>query len=108
MMSNKQDIYRELIRQSIILSRSTLSSKIVYGKNRRAAYELAELTHNLWVTLFEEDFCPHDFHILNYQAKSFCERAVGTGIYEPIKALIAELFSEVPEEQRYKLEWSGP
>lgn len=108
MASNKQEIYRELIKQSIILSRATLSRKIVYGKNRRAAYELAQLTHNLWVTLFEEDFCAHDFHILNYQAKSFCEKAADTEAYKPIKALISELFSEVPEDQRHKLDWSGP
>lgn len=107
-MSKKQQIYTELLRQSVPIARGILSSKLVYGRSRKLAYELCELTHNLYVSILEESFTDHDIWFLNVQARSYCETNIRGLSYDPIARLIQELFQEVPEEMKQKLKWTGP
>ena len=104
-MSEKQKIYQYLIQQSLILSRSTLSSKVVYGRKRKAAYELAQLTHNLGSIVLNEEFTKADVHFMNYQAREFCEKSIGC---DHIIAVLADLFAEIPDELKSELKWAGP
>lgn len=107
-MSKKQEIYKELLRQTLPMTRNVLSSRIVFGRSRKDALELSQLTHNLYVSILEEGFVDHDIWFLNVQARSYCETAKGSSAYLAVIDLIHQLFNEVPENLRYKLEWNGP
>lgn len=88
------------------LVRNILSYKIIYGKERKLAYEMAELTHNLYVSILDENFNTHDLWILNHQVKSYYENTI---FKDPrIIKVIKELFDIVPKELEDKLEWSCP
>lgn len=108
LVSKKQEIYNELLRHSLLMARSVLSSQFVFGRKRKSVHDLCELTHNLYVTILEEDFVEHDIWFLNVQARYYYETAKSSSIYDDIVELISELFEEVPESFRSKLEWKGP
>lgn len=107
-MSRKQEIYIELMRASIPRARNLLSRFIVYGKSKEEAYNLCELTHNLYGSILNEEFTDHDIWFLNVQAKNYHESAKGTVYFESINILISELFNEVPDGKKVDLKWSGP
>lgn len=107
-MSKKQEIYTELLRLCLPEVRNSLSHSYVVGRNRKAAYELSQLTHDLYVSILEPNFIEHDFWFLNVHAKSFFEKAKDTPNYLEIIGVLGELFREVPEHDRRKLEWEGP
>lgn len=107
-MNKKQEIYQTILRTVLPFLRSTLSRKIVYGRVRKDAYELSQLIHNIYVSVFEEEFVAHDMYILNVHAKSYYETAKGTYHYDIVNDLIAELFEEVPQNMREQLTWEGP
>ena len=93
---------------SLPISRNVLSHTFVFGKHRRAAFEIAQLTHDLYVSILDPEFGDHDFWFLNVHAKRFCEDAEEYGYYPEIQKLIQELFDSVPLEKRGKLKWEGP
>jgi hypothetical protein len=107
-MTKKQEIYLELLRMTLPHIRGTLSRSVIWGKPRHEAYELSELVHNIYTSILDEEFVAHDIWILNVQAKSYFDRAVGTTSYDGICALLCELFEAVPEGLRTQLEWNGP
>jgi len=88
--------------------RNSLSSCFVFGRKRKDAFELSQLVHNLYVSILEPDFVEHDLWFLNVQAKSFFESSQDSVLYVPINELIKELFKQVPENDRIKLDWAGP
>jgi len=107
-LSLKQEVYRELLRHSLPLARNVLSQSLVYGRSRKSAYELSQLTHNLYVSLYDNEFVAHDFWILNVHAKAYYEYAKNSGDGNHIIDLLKELFQAVPDHQRNLLEWEGP
>jgi len=107
-MTKKQEVYYTLLRIALPFIRSTLSNSFVYGARRRDAYEISELIHNIYLSIYEEDFTRHDIYVLNYSAKSYYEKAKGTEHYDIIVGLLSELFSLVPECKRAQLSWKGP
>jgi len=107
-MSKKQEIYTELMRLTMPMVRNTLSFTFIYGKQRRSALAIAELTHNLYVSILNEEFENHDLHILNHQARWYYENAPRDYMYNGIILLIKELFDILPMNLRNKLDWPGP
>lgn len=107
-MSRKQELYLDLLRLSAPIVRNILSKRFVFGRSRHEAYELSQLTHDLRVSIFEEDFIDHDFWILNVHAKSYFECAQNTASYALVSEILRELFLEVPFHLRHKLKWEGP
>ena len=106
-MSKKQEIYAELLSLCIPYTRGVLTRIFVFGKVRREAYELCQLSHNLYVSILEEEFVDHDIRFLNHQAKSFYENTRGMFFCDRINKLIVELFKLVPEKRKIELEWDG-
>ena len=88
--------------------RNTLSHPVIYGRKRKEAFEIAQLIHDIYAFILDEEFNDHDFWFLNVHAKAYCEDNKGSSLYPTIKGLIIELFRAVPEEKRGKLEWQGP
>ncbi len=107
-MSEKQKLYAELLRLSAPTIRNLLTRSLLFGRARLEAYELSQLTHDLYVSILDEGFTDHDFWILNVHARSYFERASKTCSYEVINQVIRDLFAEVPENLKNKLEWDGP
>ena len=107
-MSNKQKLYTELLRLSGPTTRNVLTRSLVFGRVRLEAYELSQLTHDLYISILDEEFTDHDFWILNVHAKSYFERAKKTFSYDIINRVVRELFLEVPDSLKHKLEWNGP
>ena len=106
-MSPKQEIYQEMLRHVLPGLRNGYAPRPWWISIRRSPwyYYDAELVHNLWVSLFEEDFIDHDIWFLNVQAKWYYENAKGTQNYRPLCELITELFSLVPTHFHNKLKW---
>ncbi len=119
-MTRKQEIYREMLSCSLPASRNALSRlhgwnplRLFQSRYRRfikSSYELAELTHNLYETVADEDFRDHDIWFLNHQARSFYDQNNEQTCYSysTMVNYIQELFKIVPEELRDKLDWEGP
>ncbi len=107
-MSKKQKLYTELLRLSAPATRNVLTRSFVFGRARLEAYELNQLTHDLYISILDEEFIDHDFWILNVHAKSYFERAKNTNSYDIINRVIRDLFLEVPDSLKHKLEWNGP
>lgn len=119
-MSRKQEIYAEILSWTIPTIRTGLSpySHIIplrmLGPSRqrllKSYYELAQLVHNLYVSIVEEDFNDHDLYFLNIHARSFMKRnsEETCPCYNLLLYYIQELFKIVPDSMREKLEWEGP
>ena len=107
-MSRKQEIYTEILRLCIPRARNILTRSFLYGEVRKEAYQLCELSHNLYVSILEPDFGSHDIWFLNWQARRFSDTVKDAACYKELLRLIAELFSLVPEGLRGELEWQGP
>ena len=84
-------------------SRPTFAECFWRRSSRRQ--ELAQLVHDLPVSILEPEFGDHDFWFLNVHARSFLQRCTGDAM---IRGKIAALFRLVPEDLRDKLEWQGP
>lgn len=108
-MSPKQQIYQDLLRLVLPHVRNVSSQGPWRRARDRSCYYVAELVHNLFVSLFTPEFVDHDVHFLNHQARWFFEHARATHpLYEPIVECLVRLFEIVPEPMRERLEWSGP
>ncbi|TQV73892.1 zinc ABC transporter substrate-binding protein [Aliikangiella marina] len=107
-MSKKQEIYKEILELCLPELRNSLSGSFVFGRRRKDAFELSQLVHNLYVSILEPDFVEHDLWFLNVQAKEFFESSRSSVLYVPINELIKELFKQVPDNARIKLDWDGP
>ena len=118
-MSRKQEIYCELLRLCLPSLRNCLSHYcrsrwLVWLNHRqqkelRRHYDLAELVHNLYVSIADDEFVAHDIWFLNHQARIFLERGdMQSPFYQAIAFQIEELFKAVPVEMRAELEWTGP
>jgi hypothetical protein len=109
-VSPKQKVYQELFRQVLPWIRNVQTHGAWRRARDRSCYLLAELVHNLYVSMFSPDFGDHDIWFLNHQAKWFVEKASPAScyLYEIICDLLADLFREVPPDLRPRLEWSGP
>ena len=110
MLSRKQTLYLEILERLLPFLRNiqTHSSwrRFRYGP----FYPEAELVHNLPRLLVHPEFTEYDIHWLNYQARIFTKDGNNPihGFYDPIIAIIAELFSLVPESLEANLKWQGP
>lgn len=119
-MSQKQEIYREILRWALPQSRNTLSQfrqvrlwRLLSCKKQRhlrGTYEVAQFVHNLYVSILEEDFTSHDIWFLNVQARAFieCNDDKTCYLYSLFAYYIQELFKIVPANLRDELKWNGP
>lgn len=107
-MSRKQEIYAELLRHSLPMARNVLSHKFIYGRGRKEAFHICQLTHNLYLSILNQEFTSHDIWFLNCHAREYVSEAHGCVLYKTVVQLISELFSEVPDSLKYQLEWNGP
>jgi len=107
-MSPKQEVYRELLRSSLIYIRNQESLPFWRRWRDKTVYEEAELIHNLWPSLFDPEFSGHDLWFLNVQAQNYYRKASLSPLYVPHVALIRELFALVPDSLRPQLRWPGP
>lgn len=107
-MSRKQEIYSEILRLCIPVARNNLTRFVLYGKAKKEAYQLCELSHNLYLSILEPEFKSHDIWFLNWQARRFCEERKDIPAHNELARLISELFLLVPEHLRGELEWTGP
>ena len=119
-MSRKQEIYRDILRWALPQSRNTLSRfrrigwwKLLSRKellDLRAASEVSQFVHNLYVSILDEEFTFHDVWFLNFQARSFIEGNSDATCYSHslFCFYVQQLFQIVPEEMREKLKWDGP
>ncbi len=119
-MSRKQEIYQSLLMWGLPHVRNVLSYtkclpwwNFAFGVRRRelqACYEVAELLHNLYVSILDEDFTDHDLWFLNVQARSFCQYASAEPLLDLqyVFGLLDELFRLVPADKRSLLQWAGP
>lgn len=69
-----------------------------------------ELVHDLYASIFEEEFTNHDLYFLNLHARLFLERNNEDSCfgYDLIARRIQELFELVPAPLKSQLEWAGP
>lgn len=120
-MSRKQEIYSEMLRYSLaFVSNHTLALLQYKGlfskpiKNElNTVFEIAELVHNMPVSVLVAEFTDHDFWLMNFQVRTFCEKfnvsnADQEHINTVLLALIRELFQVIPSDLRHKLVWDGP
>lgn len=107
-MSQKQEIYRELLRSTLIYIRNYQSLPFWRRWRDKTVFEEAELIHNVWPSLFEPQFTDHDIWFLNVQAASYFRLAHFSPLYAQHVALIRELFTLVPDASRPRLQWAGP
>ncbi len=119
-MSRKQEIYKEILSWTLPSARNTLSRfrevrpfVLLSLKSQRylaAQYTVAEFTHNLYVSILDEEFTDHDIHFLNYQARIYYERGNEDfdASYYHFVSCIQQLFQQVPAERRGALKWNGP
>jgi hypothetical protein len=106
-MSRKQEIYRELLWSGLPVLRNSFTYPVwSWVISRRKLGAIAELIHNLPVSVLEPDFTPHDIHFMNHQARYYCEAT--TISTEPFLELLRELFQIIPQDCRGRLTWEGP
>ena len=94
-MSRKQEIYREMLLWAISHVRNVQTQHWWSKAFNRSCFFEAELVHNLYVSIFEEEFVDHDIWFLNAQARYYVEHCNATisSNYDIQKRLIIELFS---------------
>jgi len=90
------------------MARNVLSHRVIFGTGREEAFRICQLTHNLYVSILNEEFIAHDLWFLNVTAREYVDRAKGCALYRTVVELIRELFSVVPADMRNQLEWTGP
>ena len=101
MASRKQEIYRELLTDSISYCRNLASgSPISRAFNKSSLVEL-QFVHNIPVSILQPDFVEHDIWFLNHQAKQFVFKAdeSSTPNYSKYRRQIIELLSLLDEKQ---------
>ncbi|MES2505407.1 MAG: zinc ABC transporter substrate-binding protein [Verrucomicrobiota bacterium] len=103
--STKQEIYREILRTTLIYIRNFQSMPFWRRWRDKTVYMEAELIHNIWPSLFDQEFKDHDIWFLNIQAKTYFREAQFSPLYTQHVALIRELFALVPAPYRAKLQW---
>jgi hypothetical protein len=105
MPSRKQEIYRDILLWVLPQMRSLPTfGDWFWGRGGRV-HRLAQLVHDLPVTILEPEFGDHDLWFLNKHARYYFKR--GTPDLR-IQDHVAELFRIVPDDLRHKLEWAGP
>lgn len=107
-VSPKQRLYQELLLLVLPHIRNVQTHGAWRRARDRSCYFLAELVHNLPHSILEPGLVDHDFHFLNFQARSFHENASTCTLYGPVCRLLAAIFAAVPVEARERLQWSGP
>ena len=119
-MSRKQELYRDILTSALPFVRSGLQNvvhvpwwRMLPRRRRRfgrSYYEVAQLVHDLPVSILSEEFSEHDLWFLNVHARSFLERndARTHTLYPVLARYIQELFQIVPERMKARLEWAGP
>ena len=107
--SIKQKNYIDLLMRSLPLIRNSLTwDNKTLTENKAWLLEEAELVHNISLSIIQPEFCDHDIHFLNFNAKRYYENGHQSWNYiENIKS-IATLMNEVPEKLKSKLQWNGP
>jgi hypothetical protein len=105
MPSRKQAIYRDLPWWVLPQLRMRPTFRDWFWGRRSRVQELAQLVHDLPVSILEPEFGDHDLWFLNVHARSYFQRNTP----DPrVRELVAELVRLVPEHLRAKLEWQGP
>jgi hypothetical protein len=109
-MSKKQQLYCEILECILPFIRNIQTHSSWDRWRYGAFYPEMELVHNMHRIVIFPEFTEHDIYWLNSQARIFVNRGNNPvhGFYEPIVAIIAELFSMVPEPLKQKLTWRGP
>lgn len=109
-MSRKQKIYSEILERILPFMRNIQTHSTWKRFRYGSFYPEMELVHNLHRILVCPDFTETDVHWLNLQARIFVERGNNSlhAFHKPISALIAELFTLVPESLKDNLTWRGP
>jgi hypothetical protein len=105
MPSRKQEIYRDLLWWVLPQLRMRPTFRDWFWGQRSRVQELAQLVHDLPVSILEPDFGEHDLWFLNVHAKSYFERCPDDGL---IRDKVVELFRLVPDRLRGNLKWQGP
>ncbi|WP_109396576.1 zinc ABC transporter substrate-binding protein [Photorhabdus namnaonensis] len=84
-------------------------SKKVKGEDVSCYFE-AELIHNLYHSILDENFQEHDIYFLNHQAKYYYENCneIISPNYNQHLSCIKDLFAMIPDNLKEKLIWSGP
>lgn len=106
----KKDVYLAIYQSSIqqINSVST-KGKLVRLFDKSTYYE-SQLIHKLSLLLKNDYFDDMDVDFLNWGAKNYYEECnmKKSMLYDEQLTRFSMLFSLVPKEMRYKLEWAGP
>jgi len=109
-MTRKQKIYYDIMEWMLPFMRNIQTHSAWHRFRYGSFYPEMELVHNMHRILVLPEFTEYDVHWLNSQAKIFVERGDNPvhALHETITALIAELFTLVPEPLKSKLTWTGP
>ncbi|GAB3259871.1 hypothetical protein [Chitinimonas naiadis] len=109
-MSEKQMIYQELLKLSLVYLRNQAAGSWWQRLNDRSVYYETELIHNLPISMFRADFVEHDIWFLNVQARNYYDtcNAQLSPIYTQQIAYLIKLFGQVPDSMRSQLKWDGP
>ncbi|MEO5931894.1 MAG: hypothetical protein ABIR47_18310 [Candidatus Kapaibacterium sp.] len=109
-MSRKQDIYCEMLNTSLSVIRNISTWRWWRRIRNRTTYLEAQLIHNISHSILDEKIVQHDIWFLNYQARSYLERATPENSinYYRMKCCIRQLFDIAISEGVEGLKWDGP
>jgi len=104
----KQEIYQELFMWGMPHIRNVQTWSYFKKGRDRSCYFVAELLHNLYVSMFEEEFTDHDIWFINVQMRYFiesCNPKIFNG-YTHFCSLLLRLLDEVPDNLKEKIQWT--
>ncbi|WP_156293687.1 hypothetical protein [Serratia oryzae] len=106
----KNDVYLEMLQVALPHIRSVTTWRLIYRIRDKSCFYESQLIHGFYILLASEEFEDADFWFLNHHARSYYEECDSNKsmLYNTQVKGIAKIFSLVPENFRYKLEWNGP
>lgn len=106
----KNEIYLEMLRSSLPYLRGLATQSIFRRVRDRSAFYETQLIHSFYLLLAHDGFESSDIHFLNYHCKDYfdnCNNNISV-LYDNNIEKIMRLFSIVPPDLKYQLEWDGP